>query len=72
MANPNVTVRRARERKWACTHEHVFKMRVDAEAWLATLSGDRKTVRSVKVGRREDRLVAYVARVYELPKKEAR
>lgn len=64
MANPNVTVKRAREAKFACVAEEIFWTRLAAEIWLETQTGDRKTVRSFKLGPRNNPTIKYVARVY--------
>lgn len=64
MANPNKTIWNWKQRKLSCIAEEVFHTEDEAREYLKDKTGDRKVVRSFRVGRREDRLVKYVARVY--------
>lgn len=64
MANPNVTVQRARMAKYSCVAEQIFWTEEEARAWLLTQAGNRKVVRSFKLGPRRDPTIKYVARVY--------
>jgi hypothetical protein len=65
MANPNKTVFEARQRKtFSCTDEYVFNTKEEAEKWLESKEGDRKSVKSFKIGPRNNPTTKYVARVY--------
>lgn len=58
MANPNRTTFYLSQRKMSCVAEEVFNTKDEAREWLNAQTGDRKVIRSFRVGRKTEHYVA--------------